>query len=807
MKSGCWRAGARLAAAGLLVAPIGALAQAQVQGAAGASARHDERESALAGGRAGGRVSQETGEPQAGRGAQAAADPHQMAPAPIAPGAPVILVTSSRDRAGPLRDYAGSAAVFDAQALEARQFRDLSTLSYAAPNVSLDPIGTFRGVANFAIRGLGINSSIPSIDPAVGLFVDGVYMGINAGTVLDALDVRQVEILRGPQGVAFGRNTTGGAVMMQTADPAEEWEAQARIGYESPVDSGRGIGMFTARSVISGPIAEGLSFRIGALIADDGGHFRNLADGQPFGAAQTAVLRAGLAYRHGTFSLIGKVEHTRSRGDGAAGHNSGLFGRGNFNLSLNQPGFHDNESQFATLRAEVDLGPGRLANIFGWRQFSLFTRNDIDSTPQPIFESDTGTTQHQWSNELVYTAEAGPMRLVAGAYVFSQQIAYEESRDLSFFGAPAQFGGGRQDHQTYGLFSQIEYQLAPAFELKAGLRLTHEEKSARITYIRARAACSVIAASCPLLGERVPGEANGFADSRSWTNLAPRLVASWQALEDARVYASWSRGFRSGGYNLRITQPAAFQQVAEQLGSPAFDEEQVDTFELGAKWQSAGGLLLVQGALFWTEVGNMQRELNVPSASAGLAQSVFNTADARIRGAELEAWLNPSPRLSLAANVGWLDAGYRRVFLDLSGDGAVNGADLGLALPRAPAWTFGASGGYEIPIGNARFVRADLFYQFRDRFAYTDNNWGFNDLAHRLDGSVTLGCETCGARLTLFGRNLLDQVQFGGDTHLGFAAGPFSDGVNSPFDPRPGAGTFSPMLPGRSVGLELAVQF
>ena len=122
----------------------------------------------------------------------------------------VIVVTSTKDEPSTLLDYPGSVTVVDAEELEARSFQDLSTLSYASPNVSLDPIGTFKGVANFSIRGLGINSSIPSIDPAVGLFVDGVYMGINAGTMFDMLDVEQVDILRGPQGVSFGRNTTGG---------------------------------------------------------------------------------------------------------------------------------------------------------------------------------------------------------------------------------------------------------------------------------------------------------------------------------------------------------------------------------------------------------------------------------------------------------------------------------------------------------------------------------------------------------------------------------------------------------------------
>ena len=164
-----------------------------------------------------------------------------------------IIVTTKTSETS-LLDYTGSARIVGTEELDARAFQDLSSLSYTAPNASLDAIGTFPGVANFAIRGLGINSSIPSIDPSVGLFVDGVYMGINAGTVLDMLDVERVEILRGPQGVAFGRNTTGGAVLVGTADPQEQFGGSARLSLEGPVDGGRGGPTVSARAMVTGPL-------------------------------------------------------------------------------------------------------------------------------------------------------------------------------------------------------------------------------------------------------------------------------------------------------------------------------------------------------------------------------------------------------------------------------------------------------------------------------------------------------------------------------------------------------------------------
>src|SRR5262249_26471834 len=124
-----------------------------------------------------------------------------------------IVVTARKRGDEHVQDVPLAVTAFGAQQLEALNFQDLQTLSYTMPNVQLEDVGTAPGYANFAIRGLGINSSIPSIDPAVGVFVDGIYLGIPAGVVVDNFDLEGVEVLRGPQGVLFGRNVTGGAVL------------------------------------------------------------------------------------------------------------------------------------------------------------------------------------------------------------------------------------------------------------------------------------------------------------------------------------------------------------------------------------------------------------------------------------------------------------------------------------------------------------------------------------------------------------------------------------------------------------------
>lgn len=723
-----------------------------------------------------------------------------------------MIVVKAGSKGETVWTYPGSVTVLGANDLQSLQFTTLSSLSQTTPNISLDEIGTFKGVSNFAMRGLGVNSSIPSVDPAVGLYVDGVYIGVNAGSVFDALDVTRVDLLRGPQGVVFGHNTTGGAVVVTTADPSRDaWQGQARIGLEGPVDSGRGSMLGTGRVIVSGPLSERLAVRLGALHTTDGGYFRNRFNGNHIGAYENTVLRSGLQWdATERLTLTFKGEWNRSDGDGAPTHNNGQNRRDRFDLSLNEEGYHHSLARLAVLRAEYDSGNGQIVSVTGWRKYDLRTRNDIDSSPLTIFHSDTRTAQEQWSNDLYYTQNIGGLDLTVGAYLFHQDVGYEEVRYL----AAAQYGGGRVKHDQAELYGQAVAQLAPGLKLTAGLRWSHEKKQADITYVRPRSVCSAVDATCPSSGKNpaAPSENNGFSDKYSWQSLSPRLMLGWEPATDTYAWGSWSRGQRSGGYNLRITQPAAFEQISASLGSPAYGPEQADSFELGFKWRGFAQRLGLSVALFDTEVADLQREINVPSATSGLAQSIYNTADARIRGGEIEASFQPSQALRVSASLGHIDARYRNVRFDINSDGTINALDSELALPRAPRWTWGLGGHYRtglsgLGLGDKASLSARIDFQHRSPIAYTDNNWGFNSASDRLSASVSVDLGDPAVRVTVFGRNLLDQAQFGGDTQLPFAGGVYSDGNNRPFDPRPAAGTFSPMEKGRSVGLEVALDF
>src|SRR5882672_10663897 len=145
----------------------------------------------------------------------------------------VVVTATKKERAENVQDVPLAVTAFGAKQLQALNFQNLTSLSYSIPNVQLENVRTTAATANFSIRGLGINSSIPSIDPTVGIFVDGVYMGINAGVLFDNFDLDGIEILRGPQGVLFGRNVTGGAVLLRTKAPSDTFEMTGHVGGET----------------------------------------------------------------------------------------------------------------------------------------------------------------------------------------------------------------------------------------------------------------------------------------------------------------------------------------------------------------------------------------------------------------------------------------------------------------------------------------------------------------------------------------------------------------------------------------------
>ena len=684
-----------------------------------------------------------------------------------------FLVTAQK-REQLLQDVPLPITAFDAEQLDALKVRDLGDLTVGIPNVGLDEIGTSRGTANFSIRGLGVNSSIPSIDPTVGVFVDGVYMGTNAMVLYDAFDLEGIEVLRGPQGVLFGRNVVGGAVLLNTKAPTDRYEARLRTAVEG---GGKAPNVYVS-GTLNAPLADTLRARFTVYSNQDQGWFENEYDGRAFGTQDTLMLRPVISWQPtDTLSLTLRYEYQDRDGDGAAVQNTVRFDRRSHDFSVNNDGFLDTKIHVLSTRLDwaVTLGNGTVTNIFGWRDAQADALSSVDELASTTALRSLGTLirAEQFSNELRYTGVFfDRLRLITGLYYFTNASDYHEWRQLADDPpgrARVQNGGGLYDVDTLGVFLAGDYELTNWLTLTAGLRYSYEEKGADVTTIVLDLTpCNIVhGPACP----------SDFKDKDSWTSLSPKVGLSYRYDDDTLIYAHWTRGFRSGGYNLRNTHP--------DIGPGPFDEEQIDNYELGFK-STIGGRARLSGAVFYSQVEDMQREVAFGLPDGGYAQVVRNTADTDIFGIELEGSFVLTQDLMLRAATGYIDTEYAEVKFDLNRDGAVDRKDKDLEPPRAPTWTYSLGLLHTLDIGNRYRLVSRVNYAYRDKEYNTDSNLGFNRQLKMLKAGVDLHVNDGQWVVGVYGKNLLGQVGHG------------FNGLG---------GAFSPLSKGQVYGLELTYYF
>jgi iron complex outermembrane receptor protein len=693
-----------------------------------------------------------------------------------------IIVTATKRAGGEEAQQAGVAVtVFGASQLDAMHIRDLKAIGYSAPSVQLEDVGTIRGTANFSIRGLGINSSIPSIDPTVGVFIDGMYYGVTSGVVLDVFDLQSVEVLRGPQGLLFGRNVTGGAVVMNTTGPTEEFEFNGRVAMET------GDNMYLS-AVATGPLTDRIGWKLAGYFNDDGGWHTNLANGNDsFGKAETTMVRGAIDFDvTDDLYLILRAEQGNAEGDGPAAHNGGCvafavpglcagqYDEDGFDFAIDEEGFYDSEWTNLILQADWDVGfgDGTITNILAYRQYESESLGDIDSTPAFLFHAPAFLDQDQISNELRYSGGWNNVDLTTGLYYFAQEFDYVERRIITP-GLPTAAditGGGRQDQTTWGLFAQVDFHLSDQITLNLGGRYTDEEKEAQV-------------ATIPLNLCTFPTACSNFdfSDKRSWDNFTPKIGVQIRPNDDTQVYAFWTKGFRSGGYNMRHTAVA--------IPNEGFDEEEQRAVEIGMKKDFADGTVRLNIAGYRNQIDNMQRELNLSDPVVGVVQLIRNTADAVIKGVDAEMTIAASDNLIFKANLGYVDGSYTDVRFDLNGDGVIDDADKALDIPRLAPWSYGGEIIYSIPTSWGSFTAQASGYR-RDAAAYTDNNLGYLREADMFDARLAVGLLDDRLTISVFGKNLKDEVTYGGDTQLPFFPG----------------STFTPLNKGRIYGAEIQYQ-
>lgn len=687
----------------------------------------------------------------------------------------VLVTAQKRSAAENAQAVPIALSAFGAPTLDAIHLRTLQDLSTAVPNTTLADAGTAPGYANFSIRGLGVNTSVPSTEPTVGLFVDGIYLGMSAGAVLDLFEIADVEILRGPQATLFGRNTTGGALLITTRRPGDQFAVRGRVNVETGLEE-------TYAFSVEGPVGRELRAKVVAYHDNDSGWFENQFDGRSFGARRTSFVRPTVVWSPNQAidtTLI--YERGASRDQGAVAQNPAYFS--GFTISLDNPGNTKMDWEAVTSETNWRVGPGSLTNLFGYRRFDLSNSNDTDAQPLPRFDGFAKLNQHQFSDELRFSGRFfDRLDVTAGLYYFTQSFNYLERRRL-FNGVIDSTLGGKVDVTNYAVFADVNYHILPELGFIAGGRFTTEKKSAQIATfvpVTALSRCNFDAETCVY---NFPGAAfPGAPGSERWDNFVPKLGIEWQPQDNIFVYGTWTQGVRSGGYNVRSS--------SFTIAPGPYDPELQDAFEIGLKSDWFENRLRFNSALFYSSIKDMQRDVNQTDPVAGIVQVTTNTADATIQGFEIELLGALTEELVLNANVGFTEGRYDSVAFDLDG-GGIGASDLALQIPRLSKWGYSFGAAYMRMFGGYTFeLRAD--YGYRSRAPYTDSNSTFLAPIRNLTASTSLTLPDGHWTVSVYGRNLLDTV---------------TDGVVAPLPPTLGGGAFRTLNEGRVVGAELRFNY
>jgi iron complex outermembrane receptor protein len=619
------------------------------------------------------------------------------------------IVVTARRREESLQDVPVAVSAFNAERISDLRAKDLSGLQYSVPNLYLD-----KGDASNAvifIRGVGQNDSLAFADPGVGVYVDDVFVARTQAAFLDLFDVDRVEVLRGPQGTLYGRNTIGGAVKFVSTPPPRDFDAYAEAGIGN-------YGYYNLQGRIGGPIAgDALRAKAAFTFTRRDGYNHNALDGRDDGDVRAFAARGALAFEPSDrfellLSVDGKIDRpdssrspvlrTSITGATAAGLVTYPASGDPYRVDTNANGLSDLTAfgTSATLRWHASDAL-TIESITAYRSLEFNLNLDTDGSPLPILDILLRQKEHQFSQELRLTHD--DKRLLA----FTGGLYYFHDRDDSFSGvdngaatifgfpvtdfgfATSSLADTRQTTDSYAAYGDATLTLTPRLSVSAGLRYTHEKRrSGRQFENFFDPAVSVIRDTPPFLaGAGVPGvPVRGDARFDAFT---PKVSLSYKPAERALLYASVARGFKSGGFDGRATTDFGFQP---------FRPEYVWSYEGGAKTSWFDGRLVANAAFFYNNYTDIQVTSFGADPVSGAFVSLFtNAAKAHSYGAEFELAAQPTKRLSLNASAGWLHARYD-AFNILVGTVATDASDRPLV--NSPEWNASLGGTYTAPISD-----------------------------------------------------------------------------------------------------------
>lgn len=558
-----------------------------------------------------------------------------------------VIVTAQK-REQDLQDTPIAVSAFNAETITDQGINDISDISQFAPNVEIvESPGGSTG-ATIAIRGSTTINPAVVFEPTVGIYVDGVFVAKNAGGLFDVAELERIEVLRGPQGTLYGKNTVGGAINLITRKPSEEFGGTLRLGAGN---YGYKDGFL---SVDTGRLGDMAAFNISMNVRQRDGFYKNNstndAAADEFKELDTKAMRIA-----GLFDLSDSLEAYYTF-DKNKRDNTPAFGQLE---TLSDPvdrdeegalngAFEDTSDNYGhALTLTYDLSDSvTMKSISAYRNMEFVDGGevdgtDVDSDPFAVFHTRREVTSEQLSQELQWIGSADNFDYVLGAYYFNEDSDAKNPYTTTFGGSENVENNYGVDSTSYALYGQADYYLDDVWTLTGGLRWTKEKKEGYL--------------------ERIGDDGGYFGQDvpltkvdKSWTNVSPMATVSYAFDEDVSTYFKVARGWKSGGWNPEGATQAIFMDD--------FKEETVTSFELGVKSRLWDNRLQLNAAVFQNDIDDLQL-----AYFDGTVTEVFNAGEATIRGFEVELLAALTDELTANFNYGYLDPKYKSL--------TVNGVD------------------------------------------------------------------------------------------------------------------------------------
>ncbi len=720
-----------------------------------------------------------------------------------AQGAIEEIVVTARKRAESLQEVPVAVSAFSDQELQNQSIQEFIDIEAQLPGVQIRQAQADPSIALVVIRGQSQADTLLTTDSSVGVYVDGVNLPRQNGLNANIFDLERVEVLKGPQGTLYGRNTTGGAINLITRKPDYAgWHgyikgaagnesftqfsgavnipladtAAARLAVQKTDQDGWGKSNFTGNDLydqdeifVRGSLMLDPTNRLNILVQAD---YMDLSEG---GAAEKLLQPGGNPLDPNntlpvTPTIVAGVElGVLNPADIPSAANPipgptfvpGLMAGYQALVGYTQGDALETDSN-ADVFSEATLWGGGLTiaydvtdtiefkSITGYRDWDTERLLDMDGTPFTILHPRLAVDADFFSQELQLLGSTNRLDWVAGAY-----YSKEEGTDGSVTSAVAVLNpfnpnvlDGDVENSSWALFAQGTYAVTDRLNATVGLRYTEEKKeltshNRSFNQITQSFVCQVPPGNLPI-DECSADFSDTFSDP-SWL-----VSADYQLRDGLMTYASISKGFRGGGQNLRgSVDPASFT---------SFEPEVATTYELGLKGDFLDRLLRVNAAAYLTDYEDIQRSIIVPGAGGNVVTVLTNAAEAEVTGFELEAWLYATESLTLFATAGWIDFEYQE-FDSLAQDGVtiIDRSDEDVALPE---WEYSLSARYDAAIGrNLLGVQVD--YSWRDDViidprsavpdAVTQDSFGL------LNGRIEYDFVGTGLTVALWGKNLTDE--------------------------------------------------